>query len=69
MVIIDTLTHFYDPSRPPGVPWPSPDNELLYRTVLPEHNRALAAPEGVTDTTPHREGSARSPSCASSGPS
>jgi L-fuconolactonase len=25
-------------------------NELLYRTVLPEHHRALAEPEGVTGT-------------------
>jgi len=49
-VIIDTHTHFYDPSRPQGVPWPGPDNELLYRTVLPEHFKALAAPEGVTGT-------------------
>ena len=29
---------------------PPADNELLYRTVLPEHHRALAAPEGVTGT-------------------
>jgi len=33
-VIIDTHTHFYDPSRPQGVPWPPSDNELLYRPVL-----------------------------------
>jgi L-fuconolactonase len=49
-VIVDTHTHFYDPSRPQGVPWPGPDNELLYRTVLPEHYKALAEPEGVTGT-------------------
>ena len=49
-MIIDTHTHFYDPTRPEGVPWPPADNELLYRTVLPEHHRALAAPEGVTGT-------------------
>ncbi len=49
-MIVDTHTHFYDPSRPQGVPWPGPDNELLYRTVLPEHYRALAEPEGVTGT-------------------
>ncbi|NKB70372.1 MAG: amidohydrolase family protein [Candidatus Latescibacteria bacterium] len=49
-MIIDTHTHFYDPTRPQGVPWPPADNELLYRTVLPEHARALAEPEGVTGT-------------------
>jgi L-fuconolactonase len=49
-VIIDTHTHFYDPSRPEGVPWPPADNDLLYRTVLPAHHRALAEPEGVTGT-------------------
>jgi len=49
-MIIDTHTHFYDPTRPQGVPWPSPENKLLYRTVLPEDCRALAAPEGVTGT-------------------
>ena len=49
-MIIDTHTHFYDPTRPEGVPWPPADNELLYRTVLPEHHRALAVPEGVTGT-------------------
>lgn len=49
-MIIDTHTHFYDPSRPQGVPWPGPDGGQLYRTVLPEHYRALAEPEGVTGT-------------------
>jgi L-fuconolactonase len=49
-MIIDTHTHFYDPSRPQGVPWPSADNELLYRTVLPEHFRKVAEPCGVTGT-------------------
>ncbi len=49
-MIVDTHTHFYDPTRPEGVPWPGPDNALLYRSVLPEHYRALAEPEGVTGT-------------------
>lgn len=49
-MIIDTHTHFYDPTRPEGVPWPSPQETWLYRTVLPAHARALAAPEGVTGT-------------------
>jgi len=37
--IIDTHTHFYDPSRPQGVPWPGSNNKLLYHTVLPEQFR------------------------------
>ena len=49
-MIIDTHTHFYDPTRPQGVPWPAPDDNLLYRTVLPEHGKALALAEGVTGT-------------------
>jgi L-fuconolactonase len=49
-MIIDTHTHFYDPSRPQGIPWPRVDNRLLYRTVLPEHYKQLAEPEGVTGT-------------------
>ena len=36
--------------RPQGVPWPSEDNELLYRTVLPEHHREVSTSEGVTGT-------------------
>ena len=49
-MIVDTHTHFYDPFRPQGVPWPSRDQEHLYRTVLPGHYKALAEPEGVTAT-------------------
>lgn len=33
--VVDTHTHFYDPSRPEGVPWPSKGSSL-YRTVLPD---------------------------------
>lgn len=49
-MIIDTHTHFYDPTRPQGIPWPPAKNQLLYRTVLPEHFHAVAAPHGVTAT-------------------
>jgi L-fuconolactonase len=42
--IIDTHVHFYDPSRPGGVPWPSKDDAALYRTVLPaDYKRVTAA--------------------------
>ncbi|MBI4877254.1 MAG: amidohydrolase family protein [Acidobacteria bacterium] len=48
--IIDTHTHFYDPARPRGVPWPGKNDPLLYRTVLPKHYKAIAQPLGVTGT-------------------
>lgn len=46
--IIDTHVHFYDPSRPQGVPWPPKDDQLLSRTVLPAEYRKLTAPLGIT---------------------
>ena len=48
--VIDTHTHFYDPSRAQGVPWPPRDVKLLYRTVLPKNYHALAVPQPVTGT-------------------
>jgi hypothetical protein len=48
--LVDTHTHFYDPSRPQGVPWPPRDDKLLYRTVLPKDYRALPVPRPVTGT-------------------
>jgi predicted TIM-barrel fold metal-dependent hydrolase len=48
--IIDTHTHFYDPERPGGVPWPSPSDKLLYRRVLPPEYTAMAKPLGVVGT-------------------
>jgi predicted TIM-barrel fold metal-dependent hydrolase len=48
--IIDTHTHFYDPSRPDGVPWPPRDDKLLYRTVLPGDYRTQPVPRPVTGT-------------------
>lgn len=47
--IIDTHTHFYDPSRAEGVPWPTKGSPL-YRTVLPSDWLAVAAPVGVKET-------------------
>jgi L-fuconolactonase len=46
--IIDTHVHFYDPSRPQGVPWPPKSETLLYRTVMPEEFRRIAKPLGIT---------------------
>ena len=48
--IIDCHTHFYDPARPEGVPWPGQNDRLLYRRVLPGDYLALAQPLGVTGT-------------------
>ncbi|MBV6434453.1 MAG: hypothetical protein IANPNBLG_04706 [Bryobacteraceae bacterium] len=48
--IIDTHTHFYDPSRPQGVPWPSKNDPVLYRTVLPGEFRRLTKPYGIKGT-------------------
>lgn len=48
--IVDTHTHFYDPTRSQGVPWPSPDDSVLYRPILPDEFRTLTKPLGVTGT-------------------
>ncbi len=48
--VIDTHTHFYDPTRAQGVPWPPRDDKLLYRTVLPKDYRTLSVPQPVTGT-------------------
>ncbi|HWL11102.1 MAG TPA: amidohydrolase family protein [Planctomicrobium sp.] len=47
---IDTHTHFYDPTRSEGVPWPSPNDAVLYRKVTPEEFQKVSAPYGVTGT-------------------
>ncbi len=48
--VIDCHTHFYDPTRPQGVPWPNKNETQLYRRVLPSDYMALAKPLGVTGT-------------------
>lgn len=47
---IDTHTHFYDPTRPQGVPWPQPSETLLYRPYYPKEFVALTEPLGVVGT-------------------
>jgi L-fuconolactonase len=47
--IIDCHTHFYDPTRPGGIPWPEKGTSL-YRTVLPKHLRELKQFRRVTGT-------------------
>ncbi len=48
--ILDTHTHFYDPTRPAGVPWPAANDAFLYRSILPAEYEALARPLGITGT-------------------
>ncbi|MBS0264177.1 MAG: amidohydrolase family protein [Planctomycetes bacterium] len=48
--LIDCHTHFYDPTRPGGIPWPAASDRILYRRVLPEHFLEQATPVGVTQT-------------------
>ena len=48
--VIDVHTHFYDPTRKEGVPWPGKGDKMLYRPVLPAEFKKLAAPHGVTGT-------------------
>ena len=47
--IVDTHTHFYDPTRKEGVPWPGKGTPL-FRTVLPKDWLAVASPHGVRET-------------------
>ena len=45
--IIDTHIHLFDPTRPQGIPWPTKDNQVLYRPALPDRYRKLAVPLGI----------------------
>src|SRR5438552_2260068 len=47
---IDAHTHFYDPHRPQGVPWPGKGDKLLYRTVLPPEFKQLTKKHHVQGT-------------------
>lgn len=49
-MIVDTHTHFYDPTRPRGVPWPDRGDEFLYRRIMPDDFKREAQSEGVTGT-------------------
>jgi len=45
--VIETHIHFYQPSRPGGVPWPPAVNTTLYRDVLPPEYEQLARFNGI----------------------
>jgi L-fuconolactonase len=47
---IDTHTHFYDPTRPQGIPWPGKGDPVLYRKVMPAEFQKLTAPYNVQST-------------------
>lgn len=47
---IDTHTHFYDPTRPQGVPWPNKSETLLYRPYYPKEFVTLTQPLGIVGT-------------------
>ncbi|MEX1028173.1 MAG: amidohydrolase family protein, partial [Candidatus Paceibacterota bacterium] len=47
--VVDCHTHFYDPTRPEGIPWPA-EGSPLYRTVLPKHLREVKQFRPVTGT-------------------
>lgn len=48
--ILDTHTHFYDPTRPGGVRWPPREDPWLHRPVLPPEYDAIARPLGIAGT-------------------
>jgi predicted TIM-barrel fold metal-dependent hydrolase len=49
-LVVDSHTHFYDPSRSQGVPWPPNSEAELYRTVLPEEFVSLTQGLGEVRT-------------------
>ncbi len=46
-MVVDTHIHLYDPTRPQGIPWPDPKDQI-YRTILPKDFREVATPAGVS---------------------
>src|SRR5688572_3116211 len=45
--IVDTHIHFWQVTRPGGVPWPTPAEGPIFRDVLPPEYKAVARPNGV----------------------
>ena len=42
--VYDCAVHFYDTSRPQGVPWPSPKEPILYKPTLPDRYLSAIRP-------------------------
>jgi predicted TIM-barrel fold metal-dependent hydrolase len=47
---IDAHTHFFDPTRPQGVPWPGKNDKKLYRAVLPGELKKLTEKHSIAGT-------------------
>ncbi|WP_338869988.1 amidohydrolase family protein [Spirosoma sp. SC4-14] len=45
--IIDTHIHLFDTTRPQGVPWPTPNDGILFQPALPDRYRKIAVPLGI----------------------
>ncbi len=45
--IVDSHVHFYDPTRPQGVPWPAPGETVLYKPTYPDRYLASVRPFAV----------------------
>jgi L-fuconolactonase len=45
--ILDAHIHLFDPRRPGGIPWPKPDDTVIYKPALPERYAKIAGPLGV----------------------
>ena len=45
--IIDSHVHFYDPTRPQGVPWPAPGETALYKPTYPDRYLQSVHPYAV----------------------
>ena len=45
--VLDAHIHLFDPRRACGIPWPTPEDGVLYQPALPERFAALAARLGV----------------------
>jgi L-fuconolactonase len=45
--VVDAHVHFYDPTRPQGVPWPSKNEPILYRPTYPERYLSNVRPAHV----------------------
>jgi L-fuconolactonase len=45
--IVDAHVHLFDTSRPGGVPWPPPNDPIIYKPALPERYAEIAKPLGI----------------------
>ena len=45
--IVETHIHFWQVTRPGGVPWPTPAEGPIFRDVLPPEYESLARPNGI----------------------